>query len=438
MKANVVQVRAGPVAGEVRMPGSKSVTHRAFLLAAQSDRPCTVQAPLLSADTRATLSCLLALGARFHLDPDHAETMQFLPARLAPPRGVLDCANSGTTLRLLSGTVARFGQPVTLTGDDSLRARPNEALLAALRQLGARCDSAEGRAPLTIQGPLRSGAVRLPARTSSQFASSLLLTTPFLTGPSSVVLEAPVASSAYLDVTLDVAQRAGLRIDEEKVPGRSFRIPGGQGVHPDRLVVDGDWSTAAFPLAAAAITGGRVTARGLDPASRQGDKAILGLLASFGARVQSTPDGATVEGVGLQSPGTIDVAGTPDLFPVLCIVAATSRGTTTFTGGQSLRRKETDRIAAMAAGLSHMGVTVQERPDGLVVHGGKLQGATVASHDDHRIHMAFAVAGLAASGITTIDDPACAAVSYPGFHEDFERLGASFSLLQGNRAEVQA
>lgn len=435
MKAHAVEVRPGRVDGTVRMPGSKSETHRAFLLAAQSDVPCLVAAPLRSEDTNATLACLHALGARVHLDGD-TEDVQFLPAPLRPPREALDCRNSGTTLRLLTATAARFGAPVTLTGDGSLRGRPNGALLSALTALGAACAADGGKAPLTVRGPLRAGDASLPERTSSQFASALLLALSGVPGASTVTLAAPVASSPYLDVTLRQAAAFGLRIDEEPHPGRRFHVTGAQMPHAPSHRVHGDWSAAAFPLVAAAVTGGKVRIEGLAPDSPQGDRAVTDIVRSFGANVQASATAVEAEGGALASPGDVDVSATPDLFPALAVLAACSRGRTTFTGGAALRHKESDRIAAMADGLRRMGVACSERPDGLVVDGGRLHGATVASRGDHRIHMAFAVAGLAAQGTTVVDDPACAAVSWPGFHAALAAAGAPFALLQGNRAHV--
>ena len=435
MKAHAVEVHPGVVDGTVRVPGSKSETHRAFLLAAQSETPCLVEAPLRSEDTNATLACLHALGARLHLEEDGGN-VRFLPSPLRPPRAALDCRNSGTTLRLLTAASARFGAAVTLTGDASLCARPNGALLDALTELGATCRSADGKAPVTVRGPLRAGDVTLPPRTSSQFASALLLALAGVPGTSTVALAAPVSSSPYLDVTLAIAASFGVRIEEEAFAGRRFRVTGPQVPHAQRHVVQGDWSAAAFPLVAAAITGGRVRVEGLAHDSRQGDRAIVDHLRSFGAEVRMQDSAVELSAGALQSPGTVDVAATPDLFPALAVLAARSRGRTTFTGGGALRHKESDRIAAMADGLRRMGATVRETPDGLEVDGGALRGATVASLGDHRIHMALAVAGLAATGTTTIDDPSCADVSWPGFHGALSAAGARFTSLQGNRAEV--
>jgi 3-phosphoshikimate 1-carboxyvinyltransferase len=260
-------------------------------------------------------------------------------------------------------------------------------------------------------------------------------------GPSTVDLQAPVSSSPYLDVTLATARHFGLPIAESTLPdgGRRFDLAGGDVPRAERINVEGDWSAAAFPLVAAAITGGQATVTGLRADSPQGDRALAPILQSFGATVRQSEAGITCEAGGaLVSPGVVDVAATPDLFPALCVLAACSRGTTTFTGGLALRAKESDRIAAMAAGLASMGINARQRPDGLEVDGGRLQGATVASLGDHRIHMAFAVAGLAADGLTTVDDPACAAVSYPGFHAAMKAAGAPFTLLEGNRTEIEA
>jgi 3-phosphoshikimate 1-carboxyvinyltransferase len=297
-----------------------------------------------------------------------------------------------------------------------------------------RVSSNGGKAPLTVRGPLRSGAFALPPGTSSQFASALLLSLPFVPGDSTVDLQPPVSSAPYLDVTLELASAFGLRIGRGDHPGRRFQVSGGQQARATAHTVSGDWSAAAFPLVAAAIAGGTVTVEGVRADSPQGDRAVADVLRSFGAKVTVDETSVTAQGGSLESPGTVDVRATPDLFPALCVLAACARGATTFTGGAALRAKESDRIVAMADGLRRMGVRCEERPAGLIVTGGKPKGASVASLGDHRIHMAFAVAGLVADGPTTVDDPACAAVSYPGFHDAMASLGAKVALLQGNRA----
>ncbi|MHB8632981.1 MAG: 3-phosphoshikimate 1-carboxyvinyltransferase [Thermoplasmatota archaeon] len=416
-----MRIRAGSLSGRAVAPPSKSETHRALLLAAQAAFPCRVAAPLVSADTAATLGCLVALGAR----PEVGRDIHFTPAPLAPTGATLECANSGTTLRLLAATVARWGTPVTLDGDSSLRRRSSAPLWQALASGGVSCRSRGGLAPVTLQGPLRGGAFHLPAGASSQFASALLLSLPFVGADSTVALESPIASRPYVDVTLAVAREAGLAI-EEGHPGL-FRIRGRQGVTASRLSVGGDWSSAAFLLAGAAVTGGAVTVTGLQVDSMQGDRSIVEQLERFGARVQVADGQATCQGGSLASPGTVDVTATPDLFPILAVVAACARGTTHFVGGSQLRAKESDRIEAMAAGLRALGVKATPGPETLTVEGapGHLAGAHLKTHGDHRIHMALAVAALAASGSSEVEGPDSVAVSYPSFHADLRTLGAA-------------
>ncbi len=407
-------VSPGRVAGTVHVPGSKSFTHRAYVLAAQSDRPCTIVNPLRAADPNATLASLHRMGANIELGDRH---VTFRPAHLKAPSGPLDLKNAGTGLRLLTALAARLAAPVALTGDRSLCSRPNQPLLDALRGLGVRIDGdRDGRAPYTVRGPMHNGSVSLPGGVSSQFASSLLLSLPMVPGPSTLLLGTPVRSRPYLDITLRCMQAFGIRVEGDG----PIAVPGGQVPRCERFEVPADWSTAAFPLAAAAVTGGKVTARGPRAEDPQGDKAILHFLASFGADVDAGSN--TVAGGPLNAPGTLDIEATPDLFPILCAVAAIAEGTTTFVGGAALRDKETDRIHAMATGLTQMGIKCHETPDGLVVTGGTPVGAEVDAFHDHRIHMAFYVLGLAASGETRIRQPDCVDISYPGFHADMARL----------------
>lgn len=433
MRAHAVEVQPGPLRGRVAVPPSKSETHRAFLLAAQSEVPCLVRSPLLADDTRTTLSCLLALGARAHLQGDD---VQFLPALLRPvPGGApLACNNSGTTLRLLAATCARWGQPTTLTGDASLSRRSSSALLDALRALGAHAEAIDGCPPITVGGPLQAGTAQLPANTSSQFASALLLSLPFLAGPSTLHLAEPIASQPYLDVTQAALQAFGLRVERTAT---GFAVPGNQRPRATTVPVGGDWSAAAFALVGAAITQGDVTVTGLDPVSAQGDRRITTWLQRFGADVHLDATGVRVRAAPLQSPGVVDVAATPDLFPALAALAACAQGTTTFTGGANLRHKESDRLATVAAGLQRLGADARLAGDDLTIHGGRpLHGAHLSSHGDHRIHMALCIAALAARGPSKVDGPASAAVSYPGFHADLQNLGADLRLLQGNREVV--
>lgn len=429
IEVDSLTVVPGQVTGSVRAPASKSETHRVLLLAAGGDRPARIEGPLVADDTQRTLHSLTQLGAAF--EPQWHEgrvaAWRCIPSPFRPPAAALECGNSGTTLRLLAATAARLAVPVLLTGDDSLRRRPNQPLLAALAGLGVATESNQGCAPLRIKGPLRPGLATLPSGASSQFASALLLSLPFLAGDSILRLQQPIASAPYLDVTEHLARQAGLhwQVEEnESASGSSktYHIPGAQTPTATHYAVGGDWSNAAFWMVAAAITSGDLTVTGLNTQSAQGDRAIVAFLESFGAKVRCDEWCVHVAAGELTSPGCVDVSACPDLFAPLAILAACSRGTTLFVGGSQLRGKESDRIAAMADGLRGMGIQVNEGPESLQVTGGALQGAAIKCQGDHRIHMAFAVAALAASGPSRLDSAGSVRVSYPAFHDELARL----------------
>lgn len=428
--ANFLRVPGGDTATglasrvELRVPPSKSVTHRALILAARSRTPCVVHHPLLGADGRSTLQGLRGMGARCRAE---GSSLYFEPieAWSAPDRS-LDCGNSGTTLRLLTGQAATCDFPVELRGDPSLQARPNAHLIQALGDLGVQVQTAPGgRAPLTVQGPLRPGRVRLPAGTSSQFASALILGAAVgPPGNTHLHLARPVASRPYLGVTLEVAAAFGLQVNvREEEDELIFEVPGAQRPEAREFEVEGDWSSAAFPLVAAALSQRPVSLSGLRRGSSQGDEAVCELLSRFGPRVRWVGDRVELDPQPLVGAGEVDLSATPDLFAALVVLGVCAVGGTRFVNAPQLRDKECDRIAAMAAGLAALGVSTEEHPDGLTVVGaGQLRSAHLDSRGDHRVHMAFALLAAGRPGIT-VSDPGCEAVSYPGFYVDMARLG---------------
>ncbi|HEV8361539.1 MAG TPA: 3-phosphoshikimate 1-carboxyvinyltransferase [Candidatus Thermoplasmatota archaeon] len=414
----------GAASGRVTAPPSKSYTHRALMMAFLAGRS-KVRRPLWGADTLATRACLRVLGATVEGERD--ARVQRGP--LAAPEDVLNVENSGTTLRLLSGICASLDGASVLTGDASIRGRPMQPLLDALGELGARATSTRrnGRAPVVIEGPMRGGEARLPGDVSSQFLSSLLLACPLAAKDTRVTLTSPLKSKPYVEVTLAMLRHFGLRTPPL---ADALDIEGGQAYEARDFTVPGDYSSAAFPLVAGAITGGKVTVAGLAPAWPQGDRFILDALRAMGAKVQERGGTATVEAEQLEG-ATLDLGDTPDLFPILCVAAANARGTTTLMGAPQLKFKESDRILAMTKGLKAMGARVQPTADGAVLHGGaKLHGAAIDTEEDHRILMAFSVAALSASSPVRLNEHASFAVSYPGFLDDLRKLGG--------RAEVRA
>ena len=406
----------------VVVPPSKSETHRALVLAARSQEAVRVLGPLLAQDTQSTREAIAEFGAS--IDEEQGSWL-VRSKRLGPPKRMIDCGNSGTTLRLMTAQAALLPATIELTGDESLRRRPNEPLLMALESLGVAIASDSGRAPITLKGPLNGGDVRLPGGLSSQFASALMLALPFAEQESVVTVESPIHSRPYLDLTLAMAQDAGLSLVLSESSQGDLRvvIPGQQRINTSQINIGADWSTAAILMVAALLSRGSLRLKGLDQSSAQGDRRIADIVRLFGGRIE-TLSGAIlqVEASDLVSPGRIDVGQTPDLFPPLCALAAVAKGQTLIQGSVGLRHKECDRIAAMAQGLRHAGIVCHERADALLIEGGQPQAAQFTAHGDHRIHMSLCALALAAEGTSTVDSAWSTMVSYPDFHSDLESL----------------
>ena len=323
------------VSGTVRASPSKSYTHRAIVLAALSGGPCRIARPLRAEDTDATIDGLRSFGAEVE---SHGDDLDVHASSLKSPGEAIDAKNSGTTLRLLAGVAALFDGVTTLTGDASLQKRPMDPLIQALNGLGAQARSLgpNGRPPVEVRGVLRGGLASLPGEVSSQFLSSLLIACPLAQGDSTIRVLPPRRSEPYLEMTRHMIQ--SFHADVQVHPDE-FRIRGGQSYRPTDFEVPGDFSSAAFPLVAAAITDGDVTVSGLDFQMPQGDSRIVEHLRSFGAEVQVSEHQVRVQGGALVGQ-TIDVGDTPDLFPVLAVLATQAEGETRFVNGTHLRFKE--------------------------------------------------------------------------------------------------
>lgn len=267
---------------------------------------------------------------------------------------------------------------------------------------------------------MRGGEAVVEAQDSSQFVTALLLAASACQADVRVRLSSPPLSVPYLGITERMLAEYDVRVSRS---GDAFDVPGGQRPTSRSYRVPGDWSSAAFFLAAAAVTGGRVEVEGLDPDDAQGDRAVAEILRGFGCSVRVSPKSVVVEGAPTQ-PQDFDLGQTPDLFPVLCAIAAVAPGTSTFTGAPHLRIKESDRISAMRANLEAFGVSCEERPDGLRVDGGKaLTAAAVRSFDDHRIAQAGLLLAMAADGTSRLEDPEVLAVSYPNLLDTLRSTG---------------
>lgn len=405
---------------DVKVPGSKSFTHRIMIAAALSDGPSTVINPLRSQDTLLTLSCLEKMGAKID-DRTDTITITGMNGRLAPFDQPIYLANSGTSMRLLTG-IAALGQGVyTLTGTERMYHRPIGHLLSALQQLGVPAVSLDGNncPPVRITGgSTNGGKVAINCSVSSQYLSSLLLMAPCTAkGLDITVTHGPV-SRPYIDMTIHIMEMFGIRVQREGYT--RFTVSGGQVYRKGDYLVEPDGSQAGYFWGAAAITGTSVKVKRTSTTSTQGDMKLAQVFEKMGCRVDHDPDGIRVTG-GRLSAIEVDMADMPDMVPTLAVVAAFAKGTTIIRNVAHLKAKESNRLTATKTELERMGITAQSTESELLVTGGMPKGAEIETYDDHRIAMSFAMAGLKVPGVL-IKDPDCVEKSFPNFWEVFETL----------------
>jgi len=413
-------IQKSGIKGVVNAPPSKSYTHRAVAIAALS-KSATISNPLLSEDTKATIRASEAFGARVE-SKKGALIITGFDGKPATPDNVIDVANSGTTLRMMTAIASLANGSTVLTGDASIRTRPNTPLLNALNDLGAEAFSTRnnGMAPLVVRGKMRGGRVYIDGSISSQFISALLIACPFAQNKTAISIKGELKSRPYVNITLKMLRDAGAKIIEEGQG--TFTIPQQQEYNLKSYNVPGDFSSASYMMAAGALCG-EVTIKNLFP-SEQGDIALIEMLKEMGAQVSWNEKKGEVKVSKSELKGiTVDVGKTPDLVPTLAVLGAAAEGTTVIENAEHVRYKETDRLHAMTVELKKMGVDIKEETDRLIIKGGTLKGATVHGWDDHRIVMALAVAGMVA-GNTTIDSVESVSISYPGFFEELRKLGA--------------
>ncbi len=426
----LLKVKPSKLAGEVKAPPSKSYTHRAFMVALLARGESKVINPLVSFDTEATIEAARTLGAEVSQEGDVWRVLG-TAGELKPRADTIDARNSGTTIRLMSAIAALSPKLVRLTGDESVCARPMGPLIEALAKLGtkARCEGLRGRPPVVVGGGLRGGEVEITGAISSQFISALLLVSPYAKEDVKITVTEELRSKPYVEITLELLDGAGARIKRSR-DLMEFKIPGGQVFKAIDFKVPGDFSSASFMLAAAALAGGTVRVSNLDVQSAQGDKRIIELLREFGADVRVKGKAVEVSGGGELSGIEADCGNNPDLVPALAVLGSVAEGRTRLLNIPHLRLKETDRIHALASELRKLGAEVEERPDELRIRGVKrLKGAKLTSYGDHRMAMALAVASLVAWGETIIDGAESISVSYPSFVEDIRKLGGKVELV---------
>ncbi|MGY2084563.1 3-phosphoshikimate 1-carboxyvinyltransferase [Blastococcus sp. SYSU DS0539] len=413
-----------PVAAVVTLPGSKSLTARALVLAALADGPSRLVRPLRARDTDLMAGALRALGVRID---DDGDDVVVTPGPLRGPATV-DAGLAGTILRFLPPVAALADGPVRLDGDPRLHERPNAGLIAALRALGVGVDDdGRGRAPFTVHGTgrVRGGAVTVDASESSQILSGLLLAAARFDEGLDLALAGGVPSLPHVDMTVTTLREHGVEV---RATDQGWRVSPGPIAALDR-VVEPDLSNAAPFLAAALVTGGRVTVRDWPEVTTQPGAQLDRLLAEMGADVARTPDGGLrVAGTGAVRPLVADLGEVGELTPVLAALCALADGTSRLTGIAHLRGHETDRLQALDEVLTAVGARVRQLPDGLEIEPGPRRPALLDSYADHRMVMAAAVLGLAIDGVR-VAGPGAVTKTLPDFRERWagmlgERIGA--------------
>ena len=410
-------VAAGPVVATVSLPGSKSQTNRALVLAALSHQPSQLVAPLRSRDTELMVTGLRALGTDVDATGDDWSVR---PAPLHGPAGV-DVGNAGTVMRFLPPVAALATGPVRFDGDPRARERPLAPVIGALRNLGVEVEASDDRLPLTVHGRgwVLGGSVEIDASTSSQFVSALLLAAPRFADAVEVRhVGGRIPSGAHIDMTVEMLRAAGAIV--EHVDDTTWRVEPGP-LRVGRHVVEPDLSNAAAFLAAAVVTGGKVTVPGWPLRTTQAGDALRHLLPRLGATVELDEAGLTVTGPGRVLGADLDLSDVGELAPVLAAVAALGDGPSTLRGIGHLRHHETDRLAALSREIGVLGGDVRETPDGIEVRPRRLHGGRFETYEDHRLATAAGVLGLRVPGVEVVD-VATTAKTLPTFVALWERM----------------
>jgi 3-phosphoshikimate 1-carboxyvinyltransferase len=406
----------------VSVPGSKSYTQRALIIAALAEGQSRLENTLIAEDTGYVMGALQSLGADIRADKKEIVVSGF-GGHPRNPGGEIYLGNNGTAMRLLTAVAALGEGPFTLTGNQRLLQRPIKPLLDALNVLGAdaRTKNANGYLPVVIHAHgLKGGTVTFTDIESSQFISALLISAPYAGSDTVIELEGKIPSLPYVEVTIDVMKQFGAEVSKKN--RLHYSVQSGQRYKGSRYCIEGDCSSASYFFLAAALCKGKVRVRHINPHTLQGDIGILSIIERLGCAVVRGVDWVEVRGSKLTAGEyTLDMGTMPDMVPTLAVLAALRPGRTVITNCAHLRLKESNRLAALATELSKTGVRVEETRDGLVIEGDAPRGAEIETYNDHRIAMSFAVMGLAVPGMR-IQGEDCVDKSFPGFWAELQRL----------------
>lgn len=410
-------VQSAVLNGTVTIPPSKSLSHRAVLAAALAEGESIIENLVFSEDIEATCDAISDFGVQYARRQD--SLMVLGREKLETPHIPLQCRESGSTLRFMIPFAGLTDGPVVFCGEGKLATRPLYPYIDIFKEQGIRYHY-EGHLPLMSEGRLKPGIFTMPGNISSQFVTGLMYVLPLLEGDSEIVLTSSLESRDYVELTIQMLQRFGVTV--ETVSPDRFRIPGGQHYKPTGYRVEGDYSQAAFWVAAG-ILGNGLVLTDLDADTCQGDRRILEIAGAMGADIRW--EAGNLKVMPSKTHGTlIDASQCPDLVPIAATLAALSKGETRIINAARVRIKESDRLNAICTELNKLGANIQETPDGLVINGvERLTGGTVQGWNDHRIVMSLAVAAIKSDGPVIIEGSEAVRKSYPHFFEDFKALG---------------
>ncbi len=417
------RVEKTKISGTLVCPPNKSYTHRAIFLASLTDGKSIIKNVLYSRDTNATISACKSFGATI---TQNDSSLTVTGIKKIESSSEIDASNSGTTIRIASAIAALAEGKTVLSGDESLRQRPMQPILDALESIGARCSSANGKPPLSITGKIIGGKVTIPGNISSQFVSALMIIGPLTEKGLVLDIEGDLVSKPYLDVTIASMKKFDVAVKTTK-PYKSYVISP-QKYKPTTFTVPSDFSSLSILLSAAILLGDNITIKTTAEDLPQADKAIFDIVKSLGVKINFDKESLTVKSQELLKGGKFDLNNSPDLLPPLAILSLKSSKPIHIFNVKHARYKETDRIAILARELKKLGVKVEEKEDGLILESpDKLQIADLNSENDHRLFMAFCIAGMYV-GNCTVSDPQSIDVSYPNFISDLKGVGGKIEL----------
>jgi len=419
------KVEKSKIRGEINCPSNKSYTHRGIFLASLAGNNSKVENVLLSADTKATIEACKKFGAVIEVNNSDIIVKKSIKIGINVPE--INTENSGTTIRIAIGIASLFSEEIILTGDVSLQKRPMQPLLDALSSIGAKCSSTNGNPPIKIKGSIIGGDIRIPGNLSSQFISSLLISAPLTKNGINLTIEGDLVSKPYLDATIATMRKFGVSV-KTLIPYKKYNITP-QIYKNTTFSVPIDFSSLALLLSCTVLNGEDVVIKGSMGNLPQGDEAFIDFLEQLGVSVTINDNEIKIKSPEKLKGGKFDLRNSPDLLPPLAILSLISSKPIEIVNVKHARLKETDRIAILARELPKIGIKVYEKEDGLILESSdSLMGAKLDSENDHRLFMAFCIAGTYI-GNCIVTDSKSVEVSYPNFIEEMNRLGAKIERM---------